>query len=217
MRPAPTRWRAPKDANASAGLIGPNAVLQLLPLLEQAGLCSRVMVQAGMFAAPSALGLMPEAPAARLHQALRAVAPDLAPALAWAAGVGTARYILAHRIPRPAQMLLRVAPRAYAARALGAAIARHAWTFAGSGQFSQPARMVFAIADNPIVRGEVAAQPLCHWHRAVFETLFRDLVDDQLRCAETCCCAQGAAACRFVLAPAGISKSDDFDASGGDI
>jgi divinyl protochlorophyllide a 8-vinyl-reductase len=83
---------------------------------------------------------------------------------------------------------------------LGKAIARHAWTFAGSGRFRVVAPLVFEIADNPIVRGEVSDVPLCHWHRAVFETLFRALVDDRLRCAEVACCATGNAACRFVLA-----------------
>jgi divinyl protochlorophyllide a 8-vinyl-reductase len=35
---------------------------------------------------------------------------------------------------------------------------------------------VFGIADNPVVRGEVAARPICDWHVAVFERLFADLV-----------------------------------------
>ncbi|KQB95786.1 hypothetical protein AL073_13950 [Loktanella sp. 1ANDIMAR09] len=50
-----------------------------------------------------------------------------------------------------------------------------------------------------IVRGEVSETPLCHWHAAVFETLFRRLVDPRLRCVEESCCAVGAPACRFVL------------------
>jgi divinyl protochlorophyllide a 8-vinyl-reductase len=45
---------------------------------------------------------------------------------------------------------------------LGKAIARHAWTFAGSGRFRVVAPLVFEIADNPIVRGEVSDVPLCH-------------------------------------------------------
>ncbi|WP_322891821.1 MULTISPECIES: bacteriochlorophyll 4-vinyl reductase [unclassified Yoonia] len=196
----PIKWRRSEDAKL--GLIGPNAVLQMLPVLEQAGgvaLRDRVMAAAGLFAPPSDAGLMPEAPAARLHQALRMIDPELAPALAWAAGVRTAQYIMAHRIPRAAQVVLRVVPRPLAARLLSAAIARHAWTFAGSGRFAVVAPLVFEIADNPIVRGEVSDAPLCHWHRAVFETLFRSLVDNRLRCAEVACCATGDPACRFVL------------------
>jgi divinyl protochlorophyllide a 8-vinyl-reductase len=194
----PARWRRPEDVRQT-GLIGPNAVLQLLPLLQRAGIHDQIMAEAGIFAPPAATGLMPEGPAARLHQALRAAAPDLAPALAWAAGTGTADYIRRYRIPHMAQWVLRALPDRSAAHLLSAAIARHAWTFAGSGRFAVTAPLVFEIADNPIVRGEESATPLCHWHRAVFERLFRALVHDSYRCAETECCAMGDPACRFVL------------------
>jgi divinyl protochlorophyllide a 8-vinyl-reductase len=39
--------------------------------------------------------------------------------------------------------------------------------------------------------------PLCHWHRGVFERLYRMLVTDRARVREVACCACGAAACRF--------------------
>jgi len=84
-----------------------------------------------------------------------------------------------------------------AMRALSTAIARHAWTFAGSGRFRVLRPGVFEIADNPIIRGERSDVPLCHWHAAVFERLFRVLVDDRLRCVETRCGAMGDDACRF--------------------
>ncbi|MEL7107585.1 MAG: bacteriochlorophyll 4-vinyl reductase [Pseudomonadota bacterium] len=192
----------PKDARSPQGLIGPNAILQLLPVLEQAGgaqLRDQVMAAAGVFRVPSDAGLMAEAPAARMHQALRAIEPEMAPSLAWAAGVRTGDYILAHRIPKLAQRVLRLLPGRLAAPVLTKAIAGHAWTFAGSGGFSVAGPLVFEISDNPIVRGERADYPLCHWHAAVFETLFSELVDPDLRCAETACCAMGAPACRFEM------------------
>jgi divinyl protochlorophyllide a 8-vinyl-reductase len=68
-----------------------------------------------------------------------------------------------------------------------------------SGRFKTCGPLAFEIADNPIVRGERSAVPLCHWHAAVFETLYRTLVDPRLRCAEVACCAMGAPACRFEL------------------
>lgn len=197
-----SKWRTPEDADHGAGLIGPNAILQLLPVLERAGgvpLRDQVMAAAGVFTPPSDEGMMPEGPAARVHQALRAIEPEMAPSLAWAAGERTARYIMARRIPKPAQVLLRVLPAALAGPLLSKAIARNAWTFAGSGEFAVTGPLVFEIRDNPIVRGEVSETPLCHWHAAVFETLFRSLVDTRLRCAEESCCATGAPACRFVL------------------
>lgn len=188
----------PEDVRGS-GLIGPNAILQLVPVLDRAGLTDRVLARAGVFELPSDAGLMPEAPAARVHQALRAEDPELAPVLAWEAGVRTARYIMAHRIPPAAQALLRWLPGWLAQPILEKAIARHAWTFAGSGRFAVLGRGVFEIADNPIVAREQSPVPLCHWHAAVFETLFSSLVDPRITARETECCATGARACRFEL------------------
>ncbi len=188
------------------GLIGPNAILQLLPVLEQAGgaaLRDQVLVSAGLMGPPSDTGMMPEGPAARVHRALRAIEPELAPALAWAAGVRTAEYIMVRRIPRAAQIVLRLLPARFSGPLLTKAIAKHAWTFAGSGTFAVAGPLAFEIVDNPIVRGETSELSLCHWHRAVFETLFRRLVDDRLRCEEQTCCAMGAPACRFVLRRSG--------------
>jgi divinyl protochlorophyllide a 8-vinyl-reductase len=188
--------------SAGAGLIGPNALTQLLPLLERAGgaeLRERLLKRAGVVALPDMGGLIDEAPVARLHQAMRAEVPDLAPGLAWEAGVRTADYILAHRIPRAVQAVLKRSPAWAAGPVLSKAIKRNAWTFAGSGRFEVvrgwPA--VFLIHDNPVVRGERAEACLCHWHAGVFERLFRVLATDRARVREVTCCACGDAACRF--------------------
>ena len=190
------------------GLIGPNALTQLLPLLERAGgaeLTERLLARAGVTALPDMTGLIDEAPVARLHQAMRAEVPALAPSLAWEAGVRTADYILAHRIPRPAQAVLKRLPARAAGPVLSRAIAKNAWTFAGSGRFEVrrgwPA--VFLIHDNPVVRGERSQTPLCHWHAGVFERLFRALVTDRARAREVACCACGAPACRFEVGSGG--------------
>lgn len=193
------------------GVIGPNAVLQLVPVLDRAGgreLRWRVLAGAGIFELPDGQTMIPEGSAARLHQEMRRVLPDLAPALAHAAGYATADYILAHRIPRLAQAVLRVLPAPLAARALARAITAHAWTFAGSGAFSQISPYCFEIRDNPIVRGEHSDTGLCIWHAAVFERLYRVLVAPDFRCTETACCAAGAPACRFEL-----SRECDYSAA----
>lgn len=186
----------------AGGRIGPNALTQLLPLLVRAGgteLRDGLLAEAGVFEMPDMSGLIDEAPVARLHQAMRAEIPDLAPALAWEAGVRTADYIVANRIPRGVRGLLAVLPRRVGTPILAQAIARNAWTFAGSGRFEVERRSppVFLIHDNPVVRGEFAAAPICQWHAGVFERLFRRLVDDRYRAEETACCACGARACRF--------------------
>jgi divinyl protochlorophyllide a 8-vinyl-reductase len=185
-----------------AGLIGPNAVLQLLPLLDRAGGAdwrAGLMARAGLDAAPDGSGMIPEAPVARLHQAMRRDRPDIAAGLGWQAGLATGDYILAHRIPRAVQRLLRLLPWRIAGRVLSQAIARNAWTFAGSGRFLVIAPLRFDLRANPLVRGEVADHPICDWHRGVFTRLFQTLVHPHLTCVETRCCAQGHAACRFEM------------------
>jgi divinyl protochlorophyllide a 8-vinyl-reductase len=188
---------------AAAGAIGPNALLQLIPVLERAiGAGARAdLFQVGGLAEIPLDRMIPEAPVARVHQALRARLPDRAPALLREAGLATGDYILANRIPSKAQGLLRHLPAPLARRLLTAAIARHAWTFAGTGRFRvvQHRPLVVEIADNPIVRDETAPRPVCDWHAAVFERLFATLVDPRVTVTETACCACGAPACRFEL------------------
>lgn len=187
----------------AGGWIGPNALLQLIPVLDRAlGAPDRLRLfaRAGAGAVPSDR-MIPEGPVAQVHRAVRACLPDQAPALMQEAGRGTADYILAHRIPKAAQRLLRALPRRLSASLLARAIARNAWTFAGSGQFRIVSwhPMVFEIADNPVIRGEAAPYPVCDWHVAVFRRLFAALVDPGVTVTETACCACGAPACRFVL------------------
>ncbi|MDJ0858354.1 MAG: bacteriochlorophyll 4-vinyl reductase [Dinoroseobacter sp.] len=192
---------APPDTHAR---IGPNAVLQLLNVLEEEGgprLAAHILASAGMFDLPPESGMIDERPVARIHQALRQDMPNRAPRLAWAAGEATANYIIANRIPAPVRWLLRALPPGPSARMLTKAIRKHAWTFMGSGEFRVVSirPLTFEIIDNPVVRGEHAKKPICFWHTAVFETLFRRLVAPDYTARETRCCACGDAACRFEL------------------
>lgn len=183
--------------------IGPNAVLQLADVVRQRrgeALLNSLLHGAGLGALPSPSGMIPEGDAARLHQYLRQALPNLASDWTAEAGVRTGHYILAHRIPRAAQAVLRTLPPALAAPLLAKAIARHAWTFAGSGQFEALNPWRFAIHDNPVVRGETSQTCLCHWHSAVFETLYTALVSPRCRCGEVQCCAQpNQSACVFSI------------------
>ena len=184
------------------GLIGPNAVLQLVPLLDRSGGVDwrrTLMQRAGLEALPDGSGMIPEGPVARLHQALRRDRPDMAAGIGWQAGLATGDYILAHRIPRAVQVVLKALPWRISARVLSQAIARNAWTFAGSGQFLVISPLVFDLRANPLVRGEAADHPICDWHRGVFTRLFQTLVHPHLTCIEPRCCAMGHAACRFEM------------------
>lgn len=184
--------------------IGPNAILQLVAVLDREGPGSgAAFLRAAHVTLPPATAMAPEADCRAAHLALRRLRPD-APALLHAAGLATGDYILAHRIPGPAQRLIRALPRTFAARLLSAAIARHAWTFTGSGRFRIAARrpLTFEIAGNPLCPDE-ADGPACQWHAAVFERLFARLVWPDVSVTETACAAVAGDCCRFVLHPSG--------------
>ncbi len=160
---------------APGARIGPNAILQLLPVLDRLqGRAARDRLLRGIALPPADAGMWPEAACRAAHLAVWQGCGDRAGTLLAAAGQGTADYILAHRIPRPAQALIRALPAALGARLLTAAIARHAWTFVGSGRFAVLSRrpLTLQISDNPL---EFPGKP-CVWHAAVLARLFQALV-----------------------------------------
>ena len=161
---------------------------------------SRLLASAGVFEIPDGRSMIPETEAARLHRQLRMDEPDLAPGLASLAGVETANYILANRIPKPAQWALKALPARPAARILSRAIEKHSWTFAGSGIFRVLDPWTFEIENNPLVAEETNSGCLCHWHVAVFQQLYQALVARPCQCTETRCGAQSHGnTCHFSL------------------
>jgi len=193
------------DGPDSGARIGPNAVIQLAAALNAAGLdqfCRAVFAAVGaadwLDAAPGTM--VDEQKVARLHQAVRAASPH-AEAMMRDAGRRTADYLLANRIPKPVQAVLKVLPPRLAAMILVSAIRRNAWTFAGSGAFAAHAGSptIFEIRGNPLCAGEAARAPVCAWHAAAFERLFQVLVSRRSRVVETACGAAGDDFCRFVV------------------
>lgn len=201
--------------HARAGRVGPNAITRIAEALEArcgVGVQRRVFAEAGLAHHLAVLptAMVDERDVAALHAVLRAVLPcDAADAVSREAGQRTADYILALRLPRPVQALVRALPPGIAARLLTAAIARHAWTFAGSGAFraerGHPLRLV--IAGGPIGgsrRGEV---PVCAYCAATFAGLFRALVHPEAGVREIACTAAGAPECAFAVDwPAGLTR-----------
>lgn len=192
-------------APTAAARIGPNAVTRLAEALAAEGgdaLALQVFSSAGLApwldTPPEAM--VRETEAARLHRLVAACLPaPVAERVLADAGERTARYIMAHRIPRVARGLLHVLPRALAGPLLLSAIERNAWTFAGSGTVTtdrgRPWRI--AIADNPL------AVPGCPWHRAVFRELFGTLVCPSLAVHHPACRGRGDGACVFEISVPG--------------
>lgn len=211
---APELSRSP-DSEARSDRIGPNAAIQLIAALKALGeteALTRLFDESGRSAwleAPPQ-EMIPTSDAARLHVGLRRLlpAPRAEAALATAGGL-TADYLLANRIPRPAQIVFKILPARVAAWALMRAISANAWTFAGSGvfSFSIDSGAEARIADNPLCSGLSAEAPACVWHAAVFEGLFRALVSPSTRAHEIACRARGDACCRFRLEWAGARES----------
>ena len=202
--------RADGDHEPSAR-IGPNAIIQLgiaagaelgedtaRELFQSAGL-TRYLA-----ALPEEMVDEPEVIA--LHRALRAATTaEVYRHICWHAGLLTGDYILANRIPKPAQIIVKLLPRRLAARALTAAIGMHSWTFAGSGIFRAVSTTPLAleIAESPLCRGEHAADPMCDYYAGTFTRLYRSLVDPRITIVETACGAVDGGPCRFEEAAAG--------------
>jgi divinyl protochlorophyllide a 8-vinyl-reductase len=190
----------------AAERIGPNAVNRLAEALaERVGPAAprRLFESCGLachLESPPA-HMVDEREVAMLHRAVATrFDPATAQAVARSAGVRTADYLLAKRIPRPVQWLLRALPPRPASRLLLQAIGRNAWTFVGSGRFlvTPGAPLRITIADCPLCRdGEPGAPPACAYYAATFERLFRVLVAPTTEVGAAGCMAAGAPACAF--------------------
>lgn len=196
----------PGDMQQQAtGRIGPNAVTRLAEALDgDPALRIAVFRRAGCLyhlAAPPT-EMVDERDVSALHEALQALAgEDRAEAVSRKAGRLTADYLLAYRIPRPAQRLLRLLPTALGLRFLVRAIARHAWTFTGSGRFSysfEPG-LVMQIENSPVARLVSTNRTACSYYAAVFERVFSVALGIKGKVRETHCVACGKPSCRFQL------------------
>ena len=190
---------------AQASRIGPNAVIRLaeaLDAVESKSVTLRLFNAAGYGAhAVAAPGeMVPEAEVTALHLELRnALGLKRTASVSWLAGLRTADYLLANRIPKPVQAMLKLLPRRLAAFILLKAIGAHAWTFAGTSRFSWSlGRGVSLRFENcPLCRGDHAEAPCCQYYAATFERLFRQLIAADAEVQETQCSAMGADACCF--------------------
>jgi divinyl protochlorophyllide a 8-vinyl-reductase len=186
-----------------ASRIGPNAVTRLAEAVTErfgAAETAALFRAAGLFhhfASPPER-MVAEADVVALHRTLAARFPAEAEAIAADAGARTGAYLLANRIPKPVQAVLRVAPPWVAAKVLLAAVAKNAWTFAGSGAFEAHAGggADVAVRGGPFADPREAAAPLRAFYAAVFAHLFRALVSPRT----TAAAETGGGACAIRLA-----------------
>lgn len=188
-------------ASQSPARIGPNAVIQTgqaLSALYGVGAARLIFESAGLRrhleAPPTAM--VDEREPVALFAAIRAMLPPAeANRVLAEAGFRTAHYILDHRIPPLARKTLPKLHPALASRLLVSAIARHAWTFAGSGVF----RGRVMDLTKPRVRLEIVGNPLatpgCPWHGAAFQRLFGTLCGCTATVRHLECCASGGNRC----------------------
>jgi divinyl protochlorophyllide a 8-vinyl-reductase len=185
--------------------IGPNAIIQVMASMR--ALCGVLPTQQlfvglglGHYLESQPVAMVDEAEVTALQQALRRnLGEDTARQISWDAGCRTGDYLLAYRIPKAAQRLLRLLPCAFSARILVRAISRHAWTFAGSGDFafdfSDGLRLT--LRHNPICRAIQSDHPVCDYYAATFQRIFEVIIHPGVQVTEIMCEAAGAEACVF--------------------
>jgi divinyl protochlorophyllide a 8-vinyl-reductase len=166
-------------------LIGPNAVLQAVAVMEERlgpAETATILADAQITRLPSGEHMIPEIEALRLHRWLALHDPLGAMVIAEEAGARTADYIIAHRIPRAAAWLLRHVPAPLAAPLLMAAIRKHAWTFVGAGDFAPAGAWRFTIDRSGADDSIPPPQSLFVWYAAVFTRLYKVLVGQDCTC-----------------------------------
>ncbi|NJP07021.1 MAG: bacteriochlorophyll 4-vinyl reductase, partial [Chloroflexaceae bacterium] len=93
-------------------------------------------------------------------------------------GQRTADYLLAHRIPRPFQRLVRILPRQVGLTLLLLAISGNAWTFVGSGRFcfvtGRTARIL--LAHRTAESASLFVPAACSFYGSTFEHLLQVLI-----------------------------------------
>ena len=202
--PEPSDADAPRVAPA---LIGPNAIIQVAKVLSE-----RLGAQRADTLVREATGysldtlpehMVPEEePLALTTHVMRRLGEAPSTVILHEAGVRTGDYLLAHRIPRVAQWLIRLLPKRAGLSLLLQSMMAHAWTFAGSGTFTVRRvgkEIELAFHACAMCRGLASDGPVCDFYAGTFERLVTTLVSRTARVREVECHAHGGHCCRFLV------------------
>jgi divinyl protochlorophyllide a 8-vinyl-reductase len=194
-------------ASADAGLIGPNAIIRVAETLRDVlGEEATRLIFASAHLEPHLASLptemVPEADVGALQTALFAgLEESQAKKIAFEAGLRTGDYLLANRIPKPVQAVLKILPPSLASRILLKAIKQNSWTFAGTGTFTVKTGhpVIVSIASCPLCRGRRSDRSQCDYYAGTFQRLFLALVSRNSAVREISCEATGGSSCAFEI------------------
>jgi divinyl protochlorophyllide a 8-vinyl-reductase len=201
---------APALTLHGAGRIGPNVLIQTAHTLvqrlgrERAGRILMESTQHTLDTLPS--GMVDEARAnALMRRLVEEQGTAFTRSVMYEAGTRTGDYLLAHRIPRLARILLPLLPASVALRVLLKAIGRHTWTFAGSARVritaGNPA--LVSLSGCPLCAGILSDVHLCDFYTGTFARLARVLLGPSSYAEEVACESTGRSACRFLIGTRG--------------
>lgn len=195
-------------ASAEAGRIGPNAIIRVAETLRDVLgedtarlIFARAHLEPHLAHPPT--GMVPEEDVGALQTALfEGLEENEARKIAFEAGLRTGDYLLANRIPKPAQAVLKVLPPSLASRILLGTIKKHSWTFSGTGDFhvTNGRPVIVSITGCPLCRGRHGAHPQCDYYTGTFQRLFEVLVSRNTFVREISCEATGGPSCAFEIA-----------------
>lgn len=135
----------------------------------------------------------------QLHQIIRENYPAHLERIMTEAGIAAAKVITQYRLSVTAKQMLNRLPWSMATWMMVKSVHQNAWSFTGSGTFLMLETGMFELSQNPMMRGVHETRPQCTFHRTIFETMFREVVHEQMQCEELQCCGAGATSCRFKL------------------
>ncbi len=194
-------------ASAQTGRIGPNAIIRVAETLcdvlgEEAARLIFASAHLELHLAHPPTGMVPEEDVSALQTALfNGFEETEARKIAFEAGLRTGDYLLANRIPKPAQAVLKVLPPSFASRILLGTIKKHSWTFSGSGDFSvaKGHPVIVSIKGCPLCRGRQGVHPQCDYYAGTFQRLFEILVSRKTFVREITCETTGGPSCAFEI------------------